>query len=386
MENFRYHVDTEILFGKGQVENLPNVLKRFGKRVLLTYGGGSIKKIGLYDKVKRLLKDFEVYELGGIEPNPRLESVNTGRELCREKGIDVILAVGGGSTIDCSKAIAAATFYKGDPWDLVINPSKITKALPICTILTLSATGSEMDGGAVITNLKTKEKKGLMNELVRPKVSILDPENTFTVSAIQTAAGAADILSHLFEFYFNKKGAFISNGISEVLMKAVFKYAPIALREPDNYEARAQLMWASSLALNGICIIGRPFVAASCHAMEHELSAYYDITHGIGLAILTPKWMRYVLNSSTVNMFAEYAVNVWNIDASLDKYKVANMGIDLTEKFLRNLEIPMTLSELNIGEEHFEEMAEHAVQLANLSNAVVPLNKDDVVNIYKMCL
>lgn len=385
MENFRFCVGTEILFGKGQVDNLPGVLGRYGKRVLLTYGGGSIKRTGLYDKVKALLKGFEVYELSGIQPNPRIESVYEGERICKEKGIDVILAVGGGSTIDCSKAIAAAAYYDGDAWDLVLEPQKIKKALPICTILTLAATGSEMDAAGVITNLKTKEKIGFINPLVLPKASILDPENTFTVPANQTAAGTADIMSHIIEVYFANHQAFIPDRINEGLLKACIKYCPIALRDPSNYEARAQLMWASTLAINGIGSTGKG-AAWSCHPMEHELSAFYDITHGVGLAILTPRWMRYILSDRTVDKFVDYAVNVWDIENEGDKYVVANRGIDATEAFFRECGIPMTLEEVNIGEGHFEQMAEDAVKFGSLQSAYVPLKKEDVLDIFRMCL
>ncbi len=385
MDNFRFCVGTEVLFGKGQMESLPDVLRPYGKKVLLTYGGGSIKKNGVYAKIKALLADFEVYELSGIDPNPRIESVYEGEKICKENSIDVILAVGGGSTIDCAKAIAAAACYDGDAWDFVIDSSKITKALPICTVLTLAATGSEMDACAVISNMKTKEKLALFHEACLPKTSILDPTNTFTVPANQTAAGSADIMSHILEVYFTRQEAFIPDRIAEGLLKAVIKYTPIALREPDNYEARAQLMWASSLAINGICETGKGN-AWNCHPMEHELSAYYDITHGIGLAILTPRWMRYILNDATVDKFAEYAVNVWNVDSTADAYVLANKGIDATEAFLKSLSIPMTLGELGITDAHFEAMAEHAVMAGRLANAYVPLSKEDVIKIYRMCL
>ncbi len=385
MENFEFCVSTKILFGKDQLQNLPGVLETYGKKVLITYSGGSIKKNGLYEKILSLLKDFDIFELGGIEPNPRIESVYQGERICKENGIDVILAVGGGSTIDCSKAIAAAAFYEGDAWDFVLDPSRIKKALPVCTVLTIAAAGSEMDPGGVITNIKTKEKIGFGNPVLFPKVSILDPVHTFTVPAKQTAAGSADIMSHILEVYFGKEEVYVPDRISEALLKTVIKFAPVARKEPDNYEARAQLMWASSLAINGLCSTGKR-CAWSCHPIEHELSAYYDITHGVGLAILTPRWMRYVLNQSTVKQFAQYAVNVWGMDASMDEFELANRGIDATEEFLKSLGIPMHLSDFSIGEEHFEAMGEHAVICGWLKYAFVPLEKEDVVKILKMCL
>lgn len=385
MENFRFCVGTDILFGKGQVEKLPEVLAPFGKRVLLTYGGGSIKKTGLYDRVVSLLDGFEVHELPGIEPNPRVESVYAGVKICKAEMIDVILAVGGGSTIDCSKAIAAAACYDGDGWDLILAPSKIQKALPIVTILTLAATGSEMDAGGVITNLKTTEKLGFANPLVLPKASILDPVNTFTVPAWHTAAGAADIMSHILEVYFGHQEAFIPDRISEALLKTVIHFTPVAIREPENYEARAQLMWASTLALNGLTMTGK-YCGWTCHPIEHELSAWYDITHGVGLAILTPRWMRYALNGENVEQFATFAVNVWGLAPSEDRFALANAGIDATEAFFKRIGIPMTLTEMGIGTEHFQAMAEHAVAVGGLQHAFVPLNAEDVVKILTACL
>ena len=313
MNNFDYTIPTEIHFGKGQISRLGEEIARLGKNVLLVYGGGSIKKIGIYGKVIDILKEqgANVTELSGVEPNPRIESVRRGVELCRDNNVDVILAVGGGSTIDCSKAVAAGVFYDGDAWDIVVDSSKITKALPIVTVLTLSATGSEMNGNAVISNLSTNEKIGLSSDLVRPRASILDPEYTYTVSKKQTAAGTADIMSHVFEIYFtNVKDAFLQARLCEAVLKTCIRYGRAAIDKPDDYEARANLMWASSLALNSLLSYGAE-VAWTVHPMEHELSAFYDITHGEGLAILTPHWMKYCLNDKTVAKFAEYGVNVW---------------------------------------------------------------------------
>ena len=384
MKNFQFCVGTNILFGRNQEENLPELLRAYGNRVLVTYGGGSIKRNGLYDKVMNYLKDFEVYELNGIEPNPRVESAREGARICKEKNIDVILAIGGGSTIDCSKLMAAAAYYDGDAWDLVEDCSKIQKTLPLVTILTLAATGSEMDDSGVISNLSTKEKRSFYSPLCLPKASILNPENTFTVPKSQTAAGSSDIMSHIFEAYFGTEQADVPDRISEGLLKTVIKYAPIAMKEPDNYEARAQLMWSSSLAINTINSTGKEN-AWSCHPIEHELSAYYDITHGVGLGIVTPRWMEYILSDETVDKFVEYAVNVWNLDASRDRYDLAKESIQKTYDFFASLGIPMTLHELNIDETHFEAMADHAVKFGCLQYAYVPLNQEDVINILKMC-
>lgn len=386
MENFKFNAYTEMLFGKGEIEKLPEVINRFGKNILLAYGGGSIKRNGIYDKVKEILKDCNIVELDKIEPNPRIETVRRGVDLCRENNIDVILAVGGGSTIDCSKVVAAGAFYEGDAWDLVTNPEKINKALPIVTILTLAATGSEMNGNAVITKMSTNEKLGTSSDELKPQVSILDPEYLYTLPAIQTAAGTADIMSHIFENYFKKtNGAFVQDKFSEGLLETCIKYCPIALKDPKNYEARANLMWASSMALNGLCGAGKPG-AWTCHPIEHELSAFYDITHGVGLAIVTPRWMRYILSEETVDKFVDYAVNVWHLDPNKDKFELANEGIDLTEKFFKDCGIPMTLKEVNIDETHFDEMAKGAVERGALQYGYVSLNEDDVKKILEMCL
>ncbi len=385
MKNFEFCVTTDILFGSGQESHLPAKLSAYGKKILLTYGGGSIKKTGLYDKLMDLLKDFEVFELGGIAPNPKIESVNAGAAICKKEGIDVILAVGGGSTIDCSKAIAAAAYYDGDAWDLLLDMSKITRALPIAVVLTIAATGSEMDSVAVISNMRTNEKLPLYSPLILPKVSVLNPENTYTVPPFQTAAGSADIMSHVIENYFDREQAFVPDALNEGLLRAVIKYTPIALKQPSSYEARAQLMWASTLALNGLGSTGKTF-AWSCHYIEHELSAFYDITHGAGLAVLTPKWMRHILSEDTVDKFCDYAVNVWGLERGNDKFTLANQGIDATETFFKSIGLPSTLAEFGIDNTHFELMAKNAVRIGGLRNAYVPLSEIDVVTILQMSL
>lgn len=386
MENFIFRAPTHMYFGKGQIKHLPEILKEYGKNVLLTYGGGSIKKNGVYDKVLEVLSDFNIIEFSGIEPNPRIGTVRRGAEICRQNKIDVILAVGGGSTIDCSKVIGAATFYEGDAWDLVKDSSKIGKVLPIVTILTISATGSEMNKGAVISNPETNEKLGTSSVNMYPKASILDPEYTYTLPAIQTSAGTADIMSHVIENYFKKtEGAFLQDKISEGILKTCIKYCPIALKEPKNYEARSNLMWASSLALNGLCGSGKEG-SWSCHPIEHELSAFYDITHGVGLAIITPRWMRYILSDKTVDKFACYAINVWEFENEEDKFALAKKGIDATEKFFKDCGIPMNLGKLGIDDLLLEKMSNAAVAHRNLKNAYVPLDAKDVYNILKMCL
>lgn len=385
MKNFEFAVPTDVIFGVDQEKQLAERLKPFGKKILLTYGGGSIKKTGLYDKLMEILKDFEIFEMGGIEPNPRVTSVNDGAKLCKENDIDMILAVGGGSTIDCSKAISAAAYYDGDAWDFLTGKTQITKTLPLAVVLTIAATGSEMDCAAVISNAETEEKLLMGHPALFPKITILNPANTYSVPAYQTASGSADMMSHVIESYFDQEEAFVPDAISEGLLRSAIRYTPIALAEPENYEARAQLMWTSSLALNGLATTGKNFMW-SCHYIEHELSAHYDITHGAGLAMLTPKWMRYILSEKTVNKFYDYAVNVWEIAPAEDKMQVAKQGIEATEMFFAQIGLPSTLGEFGIDDSKFEEMAATAVKVGHLDGAYVALNEKDVVEILKMCL
>lgn len=391
MFKFTYNIPTKVYFGGDQLSNLGPELKKFGKRVLLCYGGGSIKKIGLYDKIVTEIKKagLELFELSGIEPNPRVTSVNHGAQICKDENIDVLLAVGGGSVIDCTKFVGAGRYYDGDAWDLVTRKAPITNCLPIVTVLTLAATGSEMDCGGVITNLETNDKIGMGASIMRPRVSFLDPANTYTVSSYQTACGSADIFSHLVETYFNPTGSmFMLDTFMEGMMKTVVKYAPVAVAHPKNEEARANLMWTSSWAIND-------FVSAcqrctwSCHPMEHQLSAYYDITHGLGLAILTPRWMRYVLDETTAERFRNFAVSVFGVDPTLPNMEAAKAGIEAVEKFLfEDLKLTKTLTELGIDKTHFAEMADKACHAkgGRVLKGYKHLTPKDVEAIYEMCL
>ena len=385
MNNFNFCVPTDIRFGRDQIECLPEELKKYGKRVLLVYGGGSIKRTGLYEKIQTLLKEFEIYELSGIEPNPKLSSVRKGVALCKEHKIDVVLAVGGGSCIDASKHIACGAFYEGDPWDLVLDRSKVTGALPIAVVLTICATGSEMNSGAVISNEETNEKLEINTPLPYPALSICDPTYLYTLPAKQTAAGTVDIMSHVFEQYFQPNdGAYLTDRLAEAVLKTCVHYGTIALKEPENYEARSNLMWSSTVGLNHLLTVGKGG-AWSVHPMEHELSAFYDITHGVGLAILTPAWMRYVLSDETVARFAMYARNVWDIEET-DPYRAAQLAIDKTEEFFISLGMPSTLREVGIDHSRFAEMAEEAVRTSGIaSRSYVHLAKEDIVKIFEMC-
>ncbi len=390
MNNFIYNIPTKVYFGENQLQkNLGQEIKKYGEKVLLVYGGGTIKKIGLYQDIIQELQDFniEVYEFSGIEPNPRHTSINKAASICKEKDIDVILGVGGGSVIDSCKIIAAGRYYDGDIWDFVAKKAEIQKALPIITILTLAATGSEMNTTSVISNIETNEKKSVKSPLTLPKVSFLDPTITYSVNKYQTACGSCDILSHILETYFSRNnGLYMLDTVMEGLMKTVIKYSKIAYNQPKNYEARANLMWASSWAINGFARMDRQPNIWVCHLLEHQLSAFYDITHGLGLAILTPRYLRYMLNENTVDRYYQFGVNVWNIDESLPKMEVAEKSIECLEKLLyKDLELTNNLSDLNIDERHFEEMA-NRICSNGIVEGFMDIDKEDIMEIFKECL
>ena len=388
MNSFVYDIPVKVYFGENQLCHLGAELCRYGKRVLLTYGGGSIKKIGLYDAVMDEMKKagLEVFELSGIEPNPRIDSVRRGAQICKDEKIDVLLAVGGGSTIDATKWMAAGACVDFDPWEFFSRWVPVEKALPIVTVLTLSATGSEMDAGGVISNPETKDKIGRMASPLLPKVSFLDPSNTYTVSSYQTACGAADMMSHIIEVYFNmNQDLFMLDCFMEGMMKTIVRYTPIAMKDPTNYEARANLMWTSSWAINGF-VNGGKQQAWSCHPMEHELSAIYDITHGLGLAILTPRWLEYCLDETTVAKYVQFGVNVFGIDANQEPMAIAKQGIEKLSEFLFDvLGLKRTFTEVGIRAEDFPIMARKACG-GGVLQGFKPLAQSDIEEIFKMCL
>ena len=382
MQNFDYMTPTRLIFGKESIVKLPEVMRPLGKRVLLTYGGGSIKKLGLYDRVKELLKDFEIIELSGIQPNPKYDpSVLEGVRLCKEHQIDVILAVGGGSVLDCSKAIAAGAKYDGDPWDLITYKVKAQAALPIVDIITLAATGSEYDCGGVISRTETNDKIGYMDPLLFPVCSILDPVYTFTVSKKQTAAGCADAMNHTFEQYFAADTTLLNDGFCESMLRSLMVNARKCLDNPEDYTARAEMMLCCTYGCNGILSLGNSPSGWPCHGIEHALSAYYDITHGEGLAIITPRWMRHILNEKTLDRFVKYGINVFGIDASLPKQEIAEKAIDETYKFFESINIPMHLREVGIDDSRIDEMAHHIAVNEGLENAYAPLTEQDIKEI-----
>lgn len=385
MDNFIYTIPTTIYFGKGQIAQIGKVVKEYGNSALIVYGGGSVKKNGILDEAKKYLEEEGVtyVEMGGVEPNPRIETVRKGVEICREHDIDVVLPIGGGSSIDCGKMIAAGAVYDGDAWDLVANRNNIKAALPVVTIVTLAATGSEMDPFAVISDMEKNEKLGTGNECTRPVASILDPTYTETVNAYHTAAGTADIMSHTFEAYFSQKVGYMQDRMAEGILKTCIEFGVKAVEDPHNYEARANLLWASDWAINHFLRLGKD-VGWSVHPMEHELSAFYDITHGVGLAILTPHWMNHVLSEETVDKFFTYGVNVWGIRPETDKWEGAKAAIQKTADYFKAMGLPMTLREVGIDDSRLTEMAQKAA--SNMGATYVKLTPEDIEKIFRAAL
>lgn len=382
MQNFDYMTPTRLIFGRDAIAKLPEVMTQFGKKILLTYGGGSIKKIGLYQKVLEMLKGYDIVELPGIQPNPKYDpSVLDGVRLCKEHNVDVILSVGGGSVLDCSKAIAAGAKYDGDPWDLISYKVKAKATLPIVDIITLAATGSEYDCGGVISRTETNDKIGYIDPLLFPVVSILDPVYTFTVSKKQTAAGIADAMNHTIEQYFVEDSTLLNDGFCESMLRSLMTNGRKCLENPEDYTARAEMMLACTYGCNGILALGNSYSGWPCHGIEHALSAYYDITHGEGLAIITPRWMRHILSERTMDRFVKYGINVFGIDPTLPKQEIAGKAIDATYEFFESINIPMHLRDVGIDDSRIDEMAHHIAVNEGLDKAYAPLTEQDIKEI-----
>lgn len=386
MKNFTYTLPVEIFFGQDQIQVLAEQIKKYGQRVLVVYSGGSIKRIGLYDQLAQIMTSngIEFWDLAGVEPNPRSTTVNRGVSLCKEHDIEFVLAVGGGSVIDCSKAIATCIGYEGDCWDIVLDNSKVTTTLPLGVVLTLGATGSELNKLAVITNWETNQKFVIRHDGAYPKFAIMDPTYTFSVSAYQTASGIADIISHAMEVYFTQGDhAYLTNRLEEAVIRTCVHYAPIVLKEPENYEARSNIMWAASLAINDILRSAGKNCAWTVHPIEHGLSAFYDIMHGVGLAILTPYWMQYVLNEDTVDYFVDFAVNVWDVPLEKDKFAVAQAGIAKLQEFFVGIGLPARLREVGIPEDMLATIAQTVI-IGDKIEGFTTIDSGDVLKIYQM--
>lgn len=387
MDNFTFHNPTKIIFGKATENKVGAEVKRYSQKVLLCYGGGSIKRTGLYDRVINSLKEnnIEYFEISGVKPNPRLSLVKEGIKLCREKNINFILAVGGGSVIDTAKAIAVGVPYEGDVWDFYVGKARVKAALPVGTILTIPAAGSEASNSSVITNEEGWYKKGLTTDYIYPVFSILNPELTYTLPAYQTACGAADMMAHIMERYFtNTDNVELTDRLCEATLKTIINNVPKAIEDPEDYNSRAEIMWSATIAHNNLLNTGRIGDWAS-HAIEHELSAIYDIPHGAGLSIIFPAWMKYVY-SHDINRFLKFSARVWDVDFHFSSpEEIALEGINRMMNFFKSIGLPVTLREAGISDDKFEEMAGKCTNFGQHTvGNFVKLTRDDIINIYKL--
>lgn len=388
MNNFNFYSPTYFVFGKGRENESGKLVKQFkGSKVLIHYGSGSVVKSGLLDRVKNSLKEVGVYftELGGVVPNPRSGLVYQGIDICKKENIDFILAVGGGSAIDSAKAIAIGALYDGDFWDFY-SGKRIERALPVATILTLTAAGSEGSTGSVITHENGMLKRSANSDLIRPVFSILNPELTCTLPPYQTAAGAADMIAHVMERYFtNTKEVEITDRVGEAIIKTIIKETPKALKNPDDYEARANLMWAGMLAHNDICGVGREQDWAT-HMLEHELSGLYDVTHGAGLAVMFPAWMKYVMHHD-VARFAQFAVRIWDCEMDFQHPEnTALQGIARYEQFMKSIGMPVRFTELGARAEDIPVLVKTLGLGKRTLGSFVKLTEEDVRKIYELAV
>ncbi len=387
MDNFNFYSPTEFVFGKGRENEVGKYVKKYdGSRVLIHYGGGSAVKSGLLDRVKASLEKENLYytELGGVKPNPRDTLIYEGIELCRKEKIDFILSVGGGSCIDSAKGIAAGVPYDGDFWDFYTGKSEVKAPLPIGTVLTIAAAGSEGSGASVVTQEATKLKRDTGSDLLRPVFSVLNPELTCTLPSYQTACGAADIMAHVFERYFtNTEEVEITDRLCEAVLLTMIKETPRAIAEPNNYDARANIMWAGTVAHNDIIGVGRSQDWNS-HGIEHELSGMYDCAHGAGLAVIMPAWMEFVMNHNVMR-FAQMAVRIWGCEMNFEKpVMTAYEGIKRFRKFLHDIGLPINLEELGAKKEDIPDLVKNQGIGDGKTGGFVQLSSDDITEIYKI--
>lgn len=390
MNNFDWYAPTHIVFGRGTESEVSSLLKSSKcNRVLLHYGSGSVIRTGLLDKIKSSLDKagIDYIELGGVVANPRLSLVYEGIELAKSKGVDFILAVGGGSVIDSAKAIAYGAAADFDVWDLYDRKRTPESALPVGVVLTIAAAGSEMSNSSVITNEDGGIKRGYSNNMVRPKFAILNPELTMTLPDFQTACGCTDIMMHTMERYFTSAGNMeLTDGIAEALLRTVIKNALILVEDPKNYEARAEVMWAGSLSHNGLTGCGNGGDDFATHRIEHEISGMFDVAHGAGLAAIWGSWARYVLDDC-LPRFKQFATNVWNIKDSGDDREVALAGISRTEAFFKRIGMPISLRDFGfeLTDEVINELSEKCERaVGGKVGAAKVLYRDDFKKIYRM--
>lgn len=389
MENFNYYTPTRVVFGRGTESETGTLVKDQGcGKVLVHYGGGSVVRSGLLDRVYRSLDEAGIsyVSLGGVVPNPRLSLVYEGIELCRKEGVDFILAVGGGSVIDSAKAIGYGLANEGDVWDFYEGKRMPSGCMPIGVVLTISAAGSEMSNSSVITNENGWLKRGCNTDYGRVKFAVMNPEITMTLPKYQTASGCVDIMMHTMERYFNQsENMELTDGISEHLIRTVMRNAKILMDEPDNYDARAEVMWAGSLSHNGLTGCGTDGGDWASHQLEHELGGMFDVAHGAGLAAVWGSWARYVLDARPAR-FAQFAVNVMGVETGADDTETALKGIAAMEEFYRSIEMPVCVKDMGIEmtEEQMQELAEKCSFFGKRTiGCVKKLNKDDIYQIYR---
>lgn len=391
INNFIYYNPTKVYFGNEQLVHLGEEMKKYGNRVLLVYGGGSIKKNGLFDRIMTVLTEsgIEVTECAGIEPNPQYTSVNRAAKICRENQCNVVIGIGGGSVIDASKVIAQANFYDGDCWDLVTKRVSEERALPLIAIPTMASAGSENDAWAVISNSDTNEKLDPWHRGYQPTVAFIDPELAFTVSAYQTAVGAADILSHITDvrYFINEHKIEFVNDMMEAMAASVIKYGPVAVEDPANVEARQNLSWISAMITGGIMDIGGK-TDMVLHMTEYGIAAFYEIPHGHGIAILMPRWMEYVLDEKTAPAFFRFGVKCMGIDSSLDAMEGAKQTIAAVSDWLYGkLGLESKLSAFGVTEDRLHDMAVKATEnCGGVLHSITTLTVDDVERIFRMCI
>lgn len=388
MKDFNYCAPTRVIFGKNTELEVGKALKNAGAtRVLMQYGGGSIKKSGLYDRVVKTIRDegIELFELGGVQPNPHLSLVRKAIEIVREQKIDYLLAVGGGSAIDSTKATAVGAVYDGDVWDFYCGKAVPKKAMPVGVVLTIPAAGSEGSNSSVITNEDGWIKRGLGCDLTRPAFAIYNPELTYSLPAYQTAAGATDIMAHIMERYFtNEPDVDMTDRLCESVLKTIIRQAPVAVKEPDNYVARAEMMWASTVAHNDFLSCFRVGDWSS-HQLSHELSGMYDATHGAALAVAFPAWMTYVYKHD-VQRFCRFAVEVMGVEMDFfHPEETALKGIAALRAFFKSIGMPTTLSELGVPEDKLDVLADKVKRGADgTTGQFVKLTRDDCLKIYQL--
>lgn len=388
MLNFNFYSPTFFVFGKDREKETGKYVQKFGgKKILIHYGSGSVIKNGLLDRVKSSLQEagIDYLELGGVVPNPRSGLVYQGVDICKKNNIDFVLAVGGGSVIDSAKAIALGAVYEGDFWDFY-KGKRVERALPVATILTLTAAGSEGSTGSVITHENGMLKRAANSDLLRPVFSILNPELTCTLPPFQTACGAADMMAHVMERYFsNTKDVEITDRLAEGIMLTIINETPKALKNPADYQARANLMWAGMVAHNDLCGVGREQDWAT-HQIEHELSALYDVAHGAGLAVMFPAWMKYVYKQDVMR-FAQFAVRVWGCQMNFTNPEITALeGIEKYENFMRSIGMPVRFSELGAKKEDIPTLVKNLQLSGNTLGSFVKLNQDDIKYIYELAV